>query len=42
MLNIICEAIIPKENQKEIQHKINAGLAVENIVNEMNINIIFS
>jgi len=40
MLNIICEAIISKENQKEIQQKINAGLSLEQIINEININII--
>ena len=41
MLKILCNVILNKENKKEIQQMINAGLTVEQIVDGLDLNIQF-
>jgi len=40
MIKILCNVILTKENKKEIQQMINAGLTVEQIVNKLGIKIL--
>ena len=40
MINIICNVILTKENKKEIQQMINAGLTVEQIADKLGVSIL--
>jgi len=41
MLKILCNVTLSKENKKEIQQMINAGLTVKQIVDELGVDILF-
>ena len=41
MLKILCNVTLSKENKKEIQQMINAGLTIEQIVDGLDLNIQF-